>query len=331
MKERFNLSIEEWNEFSKVVSSYKKYGDDVLKFLDELPIVLDKHMKELEISEIGLLKGGRLGLVFHGYSKKYEKDLVLKFIPKFLNIFDIESNAYSRLSDSYMCPIYVNDRKNNLIVMERLNNSETLKYSEDKISTEEFFDKVYSNLTVNNDNDPMHYLSILKDYYERAKDILDVPNFEEMKRKSLERYEEYFKDDDLYLIHGDLHSNNIMKNNDGYHAIDPLGYAAPKEFMFARFIITELFFTECSDEYFLELINFISKYFDKEKLLNAVYIDSMLFLGALLAQVENYQRLLPKVLNIVDLIEKNITVMKEDLDYENSYNIAKTRKLVFGS
>lgn len=331
MKERFNLSNDEWNEFLKVVSSYKKYGDDVSKFLDKLPNVLDKYMNDLEIDKIGLLKGGRLGLIFSGYSKKYQKDLVLKFIPKFLNIFDIESNAYSRLSDSYMCPVYVNDLENNLIVMERLNNNETLKYKEDKASTEDFFDKVYSNLTVSNNKDPMHYLSILNKYYEGAKDILDVPNFEEMKKKSLERYEEYFKDADLYLIHGDLHSNNIMKNSDGYHAIDPLGYVAPKEFMFARFIITELFFTECSEKYLDELISFISKYFDKEKLLNALYIDSMLFLGALLAQIENYQRLLPKVLNIIELIEKNITVMKEEVGYENSYSIAKTRKLVFGS
>ena len=51
-----------------------------------------------------------------------------------------------------------------------------------------------------------------------------------------------FNNDELYLIHGDLHSKNIMKNDNDYYSIDPLGYIAPIEFTFARFIITELFF-----------------------------------------------------------------------------------------
>jgi len=330
MLETFGLSDNDLQEFYKVINSYKKYGNSVDKFLEVLPQILSKYKEELIIDNFSLLKGGRLGLVFSGYSNKHDKKLVLKFIPHFLDIYEIESNAYKRLSKFYMCPVYKIDDENNVIVMEKLDNEKILKYCDNKQDVENFFDTVYSNLTPTKKEDPIRYIEILNKYFEMLGNVEDISNWEHLKKAALSRYEENFKEDDLYLIHGDLHSKNIMKNSDGYHAIDPLGYVAPKEFMFARFIITELFFTSNSQVYFDELINFISKYANKEKLLNAVYIDSILFTSALLLQIENYQKILPKVMGIIDLISKNINVMEDKKDEENCYNIAKTRKLVFG-
>jgi len=329
MLKDFKLSEEDEQEFCKVVDSYKKYGDVVDEFIKKVPFILEKYKNDLLIDDITLLKGGRLGLIFSGYSKKYNKELVLKIIPSFLKVFNIEANAYKKLPNEYMCPVYKIDDTNNVIVMEKLNNKETLNFSKSKEETEKFFNTVFSNLILGEADEPMSYFGILNRYFDEIGNV-DIDEWEDLKKSVLDRYEKYFKNDQLYLIHGDLHSNNIMKNNDGYRAIDPLGYASPKEFMFARFIITELFFTDCSQEYFEELIDFISKYSDKERLLNAVYIDSMLFLSALLLQIENYSKALPKVMDIINLISRNINDMEENVNEKNSYNITKTRKLIFG-
>ena len=317
-------------EFYKVINKYKKYGNNVEKFVKALPQLLNNYKQKYLIKDYKLLKGGRLGLIFCGYSMKYNKEIVFKIIPDFLNVFEIEANAYKKISNKYMCPTYEIDYKNSVIVMDKLNTSKTLKYMEDKLETEKFFDKVYSNSIKCNDNKKIYYLQILKNYFNELGNV-NINNFEYLKKSVIDVYNKHFNNDELYLIHGDLHSKNIMKNDNDYYSIDPLGYIAPIEFTFARFIITELFFTNNSEEYFNELINFISKYANREKLINAVYIDSMLFLSALLLQIEDYNKYLSKVMDIIKLIEKSKKEMEMNENEKNCYNITKTRKLVFRS
>lgn len=320
-----NLKMEDKQEFQKVVNNYKKYGNKLNVFLEELPLLLEKYKNSYQLNDLSLMKGGRLGLLFESYSNKLNKEIVIKIIPEFLNIFEIEANAYKNLSKEYMCPVVeIND---NVIVMEKLDETSKMHYQSNKMETKKFFDKVYNNLKENNDLNYNHYMDVYLYYYNCLKDKEKSKEIENIIEKGYKRYNKIFKNEKNYLLHGDLHTNNIMKKNDDFYAIDPLGYVGPKEFTFARFVITELFFTECSQKYLDELLDFISKYSDKNKLIDAIYIDAILFLEALIIQIEYYKKILPKVIQIIELIEKNIK--KEMKENENCNNITKTRKFVF--
>lgn len=317
-------------EFKKVVNSYKKYGDNNLnKFLTNLPNILDKYINYYQLNDISLMKGGRLGLIFTSYSNKYNKDIVIKIIPNFLKVFEIEANAYKNLSSSYMCPLIEINEKDNVIVMDKLDNNDKLDFN-NKETLNNYFSTVYNSLSEKNDIDNNNYIDIYTRYYKELRKTKIPPLAEKNIKSGYHRYQKIFNNNKLYLLHGDLHSNNVLGQNGTYKAIDPLGYLAPKEFTFVRFIITELFFKETSQDYLNELINQFDIYFDKYKLLNALYIDACLFLEALLLQIDNYEKLLPKVIEIIDLIETNIMI-EEIKEYENSYNITKTRKLIFRS
>lgn len=325
-----NLLEEDYDELYKVISGYKENRESLENFVKGLLELLTSYRKKLLIEELKMLQGGRLGLIFWGYSKLYNKNLVLKIIPEFLSVFEIESTAYKHLSESYMCKIFEINDIQNVIVMEKLDNEKTLKYSENKEAVLDFFDKVYSNLIeFQNLNSPL-YIEVFKTYFEQLNEM-NVNDYDFLKEKALELYEEKFKDKQLYLLHCDLHSKNIMKGEDDYYAIDPLGYVAPKEFAFVRFIITELFFISNTKEYLGKLLEFISRYSNYDKLLYAAYIDSIFFLSGLLLQIKDYHKHLPRVLSIIDLLEEEINKRKEVYNEKSCNNISKTRKLVFGS
>ena len=51
---------------------------------------------------------------------------------------------------------------------------------------------------------------------------------------------ETFRDSERYLIHGDAHEYNMLVEDGGCVLIDPLGYVAPIEFEFARYLGTAM-------------------------------------------------------------------------------------------
>ena len=315
------------DELEKAIYNYKKYNINTNSLKEEIFKILSIYKNKMLFENYSLLKVGHSGIIFYGYSKKYTKNLVIKIMPKFLNIFEIECNAYKSLSHQYMCPIYEIDNKNNVIVMEKLDNKE-FDYKEDKIELEKFFDNVYSNLKPCNSIFQIHYIEMLNRKFNEL-DELQSSGIKFFYRKALARYKKNFNDEDLFLIHANLNSKNILKNSHKYYAISPKGYIAPKDFLFVRFIITELFLSDNIKEYFVELIKFISKYSEYKKLINALYIDSIFFLETILLRVKDYEINIKKAFNIINMIDKNIEEFETSNDEINDYNIIDINQYVF--
>ena len=77
-----------------------------------------------------------------------------------------------------------------------------------------------------------------------------------------------------YLLLGDAHKYNLIKDGKSFVAIDPIGYVAPKEIEFARFIGTV--FTEDMENIENNLqrsLEFFEKYSTKDKIISALFID----------------------------------------------------------
>ena len=131
----------------------------------------------------------------------------------------------------------------------------------------------------------MPYNSNLENFHDFKKQLIEkfnncenIPFLNDETRnclaKAIQYYDTYFEDKPLYLIHGDLRKDNILKHNNEYYAIDPIGYIAPLVFETARFIINDI--DDCKnfevEERLNLLVNYFSKWFDKKDIYVAVYI-----------------------------------------------------------
>ena len=298
------LNLDESNHYkiNKTLSTIKHLSrNNYNTWLSNKTSVLKQYVEVFNLSDIKVYETARLGLVLGAKSKF--GNVVIKVIPDYLNIYDIECNAYKRLSTDYMCDlIYCNDN-NKILMLKELDNSKTLIFKKDKQDLELFFDKVYKDIVPSIEGE-INYIDILKKYIS----ILDKNNrlklYKDYEKDIFDIYDNYYKDTNKYLMHLDLHRDNILKNGNSYYAIDPLGYSAPLDFMFVRYIVLELFYENEINRYVYELIDFISKYFEKESVIRALYIDSYFVFTTLLTQFTNTTEGEKKCNDILKLTKK---------------------------
>ena len=214
-------------------------------------------------------------MIFKAVSKLHG-DIILKFIPPYINRYEKEKAAYLNLSSHYMCKvIHFNDNLN-LLILE--NNGEIIQIDPKSIKLlKDFFSiifKIKRSMDISFD-----YNSNFNDYYKILKQKLNKrSHFFNLIKEAISLYDVYFKEDRLYVIHGDLHRFNITVNkNNEVKAIDPIGYIAPLEFEAARFIGTEL--EEMYSKYNLkEILDFWIEFFgnfnlNEKRLIIALFID----------------------------------------------------------
>ena len=238
--------------------------------------------KEIEnqygnINNITLSQTSRFGLVMF-LELDNKNEVIIKLIPKFLERYQTEKNAYLKLSNKYMCKLISFDDENNALFMPKLYPIQGSIFNNNKILTN-FFERVFENSTV--------YTKELennsfKNFYENLKSLDLETKYSKNKntilkniRNSINLYQKYFSESVLYLIHGDLRKENILRKDNTLYAIDPIGYVAPIVFETSRFIIDDI----CSNKDIFEeenrlaiLIEYFSKWFDKKELIIATYI-----------------------------------------------------------
>jgi streptomycin 6-kinase len=86
---------------------------------------------------------------------------------------------------------------------------------------------------------------------------------------------------ELYLLHGDLHHENILKSDNTWIAIDPKGVVGPLEYEVGRFImnpIPHLLQQSNAKEIIKNRIDKFSKFFDfdKQRLVDWVFVQAVL-------------------------------------------------------
>lgn len=279
----------------------KYYPEEAREWVKTLKNEIPNLLKKWQIDEYKVIKTSHFGIIFIAHSIKYGK-CVLKIIPPFIGRYEQERSCYRSLNASFMCELLDFDDSCSALLMECCYDSEEQDYS----AIVSFFDKVI-NGAVNkysaaNASDFHNYSEILHQKlnensfeYENEK-IMNYVN------DAVKLYDDNFSAQDSVLIHGDLHSYNIMSKNNQLVAIDPIGYIAPIEIDIARFIGTEL--TDRSDdiaENYNSLIEKFSAITDSERLKKACFIDIVFRLHNSLFENENYD-LTDKWLNVLNQI-----------------------------
>lgn len=239
-----------------------------------------------------------------------EEEFVLKMIPKFIERYETEKNAYKVFSDSWMCELLDFDDKNRALFLRKLNPISG-KLFDDNIKLTEFFNKVFANPVEYDDIKDLNFVKIIDNLNQKKKDIKKLPYLQKEVGKVLNNaikyYKEIFEGKPLQLIHGDLRLENLLKDGNDYKAIDPIGYVAPLVMEPARFIISDVFSNiGYSPLDRLEiLLHYFNKWFDYDELVYGLYI---FFVMITYNSVYEYKtpEVTQKNLEVINVIEKEI-------------------------
>lgn len=88
-------------------------------------------------------------------------------------------------------------------------------------------------------------------------------------------YDEYFKDNEKFLLHGDAYFKNALRSEKGILVIDPVGYRDAFEFEYMPMLTYELAIHTRSSDYveaYKNLILYFSRFADVEKFNAATFV-----------------------------------------------------------
>lgn len=251
-------------------------NSETSKWIDTIynlfPIIVDKY----RILSININQTSMYGLVIEATSSVYG-EIVLKFIPEFVNRYNKEKEAYKLLSNEYMCDTIDFDDEYGLIVERKISNAKYATF-EDNIQLTDFFNKVKNSAKLST-NAGTHFI---QPYYDelvyKLNNAHKIPFMKDEigneLKKSKELYDKLFKDEKKYILHGDLHPFNMLFDGKAIFAIDPNGTLAPLVFEYVTFIRNDVR-DHKSFGYlnrFNLLIDYFSSFAKKEELIAAFLI-----------------------------------------------------------
>lgn len=256
---------------------YRLYPDKTEKFLNNIFMYYQELKNNYgQIKNITINQNSRYGIVF-SFETIDNEEFIVKIVPEFINRYQQEKNAYLELSSTFMCPLIEYDEKNNVLFLKKLNLATKATYEDNKKLTN-FFDRVFHNAKKCDASKSSKFINFYDELKSKFNNYDKCPflNLEvkDVLAKAINLYEDKFKNSELCLIHGDLRMNNILKNNENYYAIDPIGYIAPLSLESSRFIIDDIEENNLFDEKIRinMLLDYFSKWLNRGSILPALYI-----------------------------------------------------------
>lgn len=156
-----------------------------------------------------------------------------------------ESKMLSELQGDGCCKIYDYDERHGLLLEERILPGNVLREDENLEERVRQFLKVFSTIHFSNKNIREYptYLEWLDNAYDYCiKNQQDNETLQQqMKLARKIGYEMFEKYPERVLLHGDLHHDNMLKNQENtYVMIDPKGVIGPEIFDLPRYLLNEL-------------------------------------------------------------------------------------------
>lgn len=311
------------------ISNYllRIYPEQTEKWLSELFL----YHKELTnkygaFREIITNQSSRYGSVLLIKTKDYS-EFIIKVIPTFIGRYESERDSYKTLSKQFMCKLLAYDDSNNSIILKKLRNA-TSAFFEDNINLTNFFSRVFNNSCIYSDDLSDKAFIYFHDQLQEKVNSNQSPQFFAKKinnclKKALNYYNNNFKNSNLYVIHGDLRKDNILKDDNDYYAIDPIGYIAPLEFETSRFIIDDIYSNKLfdMDDRLEMLLNYFSKWVNRNKALIATYIfTAFITYNSTFENTNTFQT--KEYIKLMDLLEEKINRVEDNYEENNKkYNL----------
>lgn len=246
--------------------------------------VVEKYRKPWELSEIEFQKSlSTNSLIFYAVSKQYGR-VILKALIN--NGFDKEILACKLFQGENFCKIYEYSLEDQVYIMKRIMPADTLYESAPRNDRIKIVGRIFKGL--HKTDIPDSAFPTYSEWFEAGKEgTKNRKDCEELyqylysaERMLADINQKYSRN---LLLHGDLHHENILKNENGsYTVIDPKGVIGDPVFDLSRFILDE-FRDDLTSEPKDVIIDFVQKLGDSvgipcEILLRCLYIETVIWL-----------------------------------------------------
>lgn len=254
----------------------KNYPVETEQWISDLPQIIEYLKFKWKFEDYTINPNAHFGIVIKAESSQWGK-VVVKLIPPFIGRFEGELGLYEKYeSTGLMCPLYDYDKSFCALLLKQASPADYADFKEENLpKIKAFFDKLDKKLLPYSGEKYHDYAAILRAKKEMPSVGLSYgKDIDEYVEKAIDIYNKDFADDKLYLILGDVHKYNLIEDMKGYIAIDPIGYVAPKEIEFARYIGTVL--TEDLDNARSNLekaVDLFSAYSTRDKIVKALFVD----------------------------------------------------------
>jgi len=261
------------------ISIFGNFGEN---WLANVPMIVDKYVAKFNLKNLELHGDLSLNLILYAECDEFGKVVIKIGLPVFNELIYRETKALEIFNGKSACRCYYNDLNDGIRILERLIPGETLYNIEGREERIKIFCDVALNLDVALAG-PLP-LPFYREILDRSIHLSDEQpeRFEPLKRLIIiadDLYKEVEnKNLPKYLLHADLHHDNILISNNGSKAIDPHGFLGEKVLETARFMEKELETKKMSEDNILEVVNLMAKYFGEDKILvcKVLFIDYVL-------------------------------------------------------
>ena len=259
----------------------RKFGAESYK---ERISIVEKYRKQWELSEIEFKSEfSTNSLIFYAVSKQYGKVILKILLP---NNFDKEIPTLKLFQGENFCKLYEYSFEDRVYIMERIVPADTLYESAPRNERIKIAGEIYKGL--HKTDLPDSTFPTYTEWFEAGKegtknreDCEDLYQYlDSAERMLTDICKKYSRN---LLLHGDLHHENILKNEKGgYTVIDPKGVIGDPVFDLSRFILDE-FRDDLTSEPKDVIIDFVQKLGDSvgipcEILLKCLYIETVIWL-----------------------------------------------------
>ena len=223
------------------IKSYllRNYREQTMRWLDEIYGAMPSLISRWELTSFLPNQVSRFGLVLQGTSKKYG-EVVVKFIPEIVGRYERELEAMHLLPASYMCTLLDEAREYRCMLLGKIKPARYGLFEENLKLTKMFRHVVADATPYSKELGITHIPFYIDELKEKMNHLDEMPycreEIEPLLHKAQEQYQSVFGDAPLYVIHGDLHEQNVLDDGKRFWGIDPCGFIAPIEFECVRFI-----------------------------------------------------------------------------------------------
>lgn len=258
----------------------QQFPEETPKWLSVFDSEVTRISQKWKLVLSGHERNSRFGTILYGTSEFFG-DVAVKIVPAFSPRLKSEIFCYRQLPYREMCPLYDVDEPLGAMLLRYVSPSS----GNNAPHREAVFRRLYEERRIADDQTARvlpRYENVLEDVLKNARNVVTSSSDEKLNAflPSITRSEasiRLFDRCERYIIHGDAHEYNMLMDGENCVLIDPLGYVAPFEIEYARYLGTAMKFTQMSaDEFFSLLKRILPESADLRAVLTAFAIDTTL-------------------------------------------------------
>ena len=264
------------------INIINRYNEQGKKWLDNIDEIIYKYIKNFGLTNISLINDLSMNIIFFATSKVYGEVVVKILTSK--KSFISETSYIKQCNSKNIVKCYYSNLEDKAIILERIIPGENLTIVNDRTQRVKIFCDVLNSLVVEYDNkintnnfmsfdnildDKLLFIKDNKEYYRNILDLIEKAIIlnNELKDMNLK----------VGILHNDLHHKNILKSENGWKVIDPIGIVGYKVIEILQFIRWELEIEKRDLSKLHEIINLVSNYTKYDILLiyKSLYVYSI--------------------------------------------------------